>query len=182
MTEEKTIHTETITIPDGVSVSIQDENITVKGAKGEVSKQLSHPSLQLKVDGNNVIIQYSASAKRKTRALVGTFAAHIRNMIKGVSNEFTYTMKTVFSHFPIKTKVEGNEFLIENFLGERSPRRALILEGVKVTIQGDIVKVVGVDKEKVGQTMANIERASKVTRRDIRVFQDGVYLISKESA
>jgi len=81
--------------------------------------------------------------------------------------------------FPIKTSVEGNEFVIQNFLGERSPRKAKILENVKVETMGDNVTVSGIDKEKVGQTAANIERATKVKHRDIRVFQDGVYLISK---
>jgi large subunit ribosomal protein L6 len=179
MAEQTTI-TETVTIPDGITVSIDNDIITVKGEKGELSKHLSHPKITLKVSGTNINIEYAGSSKRKVRALAGTYKAHIKNMIKGVTNEFTYTMKTVFSHFPIKTKVEGNEFLIENFLGERSPRRALILDGVAVKVQGDEVKVTSIDKEKLGQTVANIERASKVTRRDIRVFQDGVYLIRKE--
>ena len=88
-------------------------------------------------------------------------------------------MKTVFSHFPIKTTVEGDEFIIHNFLGERSPRRAKILEGVNVDIKGENITVTGIDKEKVGQTVANIERATAVKNRDIRVFQDGVYRTSK---
>jgi large subunit ribosomal protein L6 len=100
-------------------------------------------------------------------------------MIKGVSQGFEYKMKTVFSHFPIKTSVEGNEFIIQNFLGERSARRAKILEGVTVEVNGEDVTVKGSDKECVGQTVANIERATKVKKRDVRVFQDGVYRISK---
>jgi len=176
---EKTTLTETIAIPDGINVTIDKDIIIVKGEKGELLKQLMHPKIQINVTNKEVKIEYPASSKRKVRALVGTYKAHIKNMIKGATEGFTYTMKTVFSHFPIKTKVEGNEFLIENFLGERSPRRALILDGVTVSVQGDEVKVTSADKEKLGQTVANIERASKVTRRDIRVFQDGVYLISK---
>jgi large subunit ribosomal protein L6 len=70
-------------------------------------------------------------------------------------------------------------FVIQNFLGERSPRKALILDGVTVKAKGDDVTVEGIDKEKVGQTVANIERATAVSRRDIRVFQDGIYLTSK---
>ncbi len=88
-------------------------------------------------------------------------------------------MKTVFAHFPIKTSVEGDAFIIQNFLGERSPRTAKILEGVTVEAKGENVTVSGIDKEKVGQTTANIERATKVKKRDIRVFQEGVYIISK---
>ena len=55
----------------------------------------------------------------------------------------------------------------------------MILEGVSVEIKGDEVIVKGIDKEKVGQTTANIERATAVKSRDVRVFQDGIYRISK---
>jgi len=50
---------------------------------------------------------------------------------------------------------------------------------VTVEAKGENVTVSGIDKEKVGQTAANIERATKVKKRDIRVFQDGVYIVSK---
>ena len=110
---------------------------------------------------------------------MGTFVAHINNMIEGLTEGFEYKMKTVFSHFPIKTSVDGDEFVIQNFLGERSPRKAKIIEGVTVEAKGDDVTVTGIDKETVGQTVANIERATKVKYRDVRVFQDGVYLVSK---
>ena len=100
-------------------------------------------------------------------------------MIKGVTEGFEYKMKTVFSHFPIKTSVDGNEFIIQNFLGERSARRAKILEGVSVEVNGEDVTVQGTNKESVGQTVANIERTTKVKKRDVRVFQDGVYRVSK---
>jgi large subunit ribosomal protein L6 len=88
-------------------------------------------------------------------------------------------MKTVFSHFPIKTIVEGNQLVIQNFLGERFPRRADILENVKIEVKGEILILTSIDKEKVGQTAANIERATKVKNRDIRVFQDGIYIVKR---
>jgi large subunit ribosomal protein L6 len=88
-------------------------------------------------------------------------------------------MKTVFSHFPIKNIVEGNHLVIQNFLGERAPRKADILPDVKVEVKAETITVSGVDKERVGQTAANIERATKVTNRDIRVFQDGIYIIKR---
>ncbi|MCK5112218.1 MAG: 50S ribosomal protein L6 [Thermoplasmatales archaeon] len=170
---------EEIEIPNGVEVSLEEKMTHVKGEKGSLSKMLSHPKIDLKVKNNIVEISCSKSPHRKEKALMGTFAAHIRNMIKGVTEGFEYKMKTVYAHFPIKTSVEGNEFVIQNFLGERSPRKAKILENVKVETMGDNVTVSGIDKDKVGQTVANIERATKVKHRDIRVFQDGVYLISK---
>lgn len=169
---------EQITIPEGVTATLENNVITIKGEKGELSRTFLHPKISIKINGNIIEI-HSKNVRRKEKALIGTYVAHINNMIKGVSQGFEYKMKTVFSHFPIKTAVEGNEFVIQNFLGERSARRAEILEGVTVEVKGEDVTVQGTDKEKVGQTVANIERTTKVKKRDIRVFQDGVYRISK---
>ena len=172
---------ETVNIPEGVEFSLKDDIVHVKGEKGVVSKSLSHPRITMNVKNNVVEIICKDSPNRKEKALIGTYKAHIKNMIKGVTEGFEYRMKTVYSHFPIKTSVEGNEFIIQNFLGERSSRRAKILENVTVEVKGEDVTISGVDKEKVGQTVANIERATRVKHRDIRVFQDGVYLIDKRS-
>ena len=169
---------EQITIPEGVTATLDKDVITIKGEKGELSRVFSHPKISVKVSGNVIEIN-SKNVRRKEKALIGTFVAHINNMIKGVNEGFEYKMKTVFSHFPIKTSVDGNEFIIQNFLGERSARRAKILDGVTVEVNGEDVTVQGFDKERVGQTVANIERATFVKKRDVRVFQDGVYRISK---
>jgi large subunit ribosomal protein L6 len=88
-------------------------------------------------------------------------------------------MKVVYSHFPIQLKAVSGELVINNFLGERKPRSAKILEGTKVEIGKDEVLVKGINKESVGQTMANIEQATRVRGFDIRVFQDGIYLVEK---
>jgi large subunit ribosomal protein L6 len=168
-----------IKIPDGVHITLDGKTVHVKGEKGTMEKILSHPKIDLAVSGNAVQISCSQSPHRKEKALIGTYKAHIRNMIKGVTLGYECTMKTVFSHFPIKTVVEGNHVLIQNFLGERCPRKAEILENVKVEVKGEFVTVTGIDKEKVGQTAANIERATKVKNRDIRVFQDGIYVIKR---
>ena len=167
-----------IVIPENVTVTLENNNLTVKGEKGEISRVFSHPLIDVKFQDKKITI-HSKKVRKKQKALIGTFEAHIKNMVKGVSKGFEYQMKTVFSHFPIKTAVEDEFFVIQNFLGERSPRKARILEGVTVESKGDDIKVSGIDKEKVGQTVANIERATSVKRRDIRVFQDGVYRISR---
>ena len=107
---------EQITIPEGVTASIDNDVLTIKGEKGEISRVFSYPRIDVSVKDKKVIIGCKLHRK-KEKALVGTFTAHINNMIKGVSDGFEYKMKTVFSHFPIKTTVEGNMFVISNFLG-----------------------------------------------------------------
>ena len=165
-----------VNIPDNVKVVIENNIINIKGEKGELKRFFSHPKIELKIN-NKILEIHGKDIRRKEKAIIGAISAHINNMIKGVSKGFEYKMKTVFSHFPIKTLVEKNQFIIQNFLGERSPRRVEILPGVTVEVKGEFVTLKGIDKEKVGQTVANIERATMVKNRDIRVFQDGVYLV-----
>jgi len=165
-----------VKIPDDVKITIENNNIVVKGEKGVLIRYFSHPKIELKIN-DKVLEIHGKNIRRKEKAILGAISAHINNMIKGVTKGYEYKMKTVFSHFPIKTIVDGNQFIIQNFLGERSPRRVEILQGVIVETKGEFVTIKGLDKEKVGQTVANIERATKVKNRDIRVFQDGVYLI-----
>jgi len=182
MTEEtkKLEITEKITIPDDLQFTLENNVITIKGEKGQLTKDFTHPQITLKANGRVIEIT-SKTARKKGKALVGTTTAHMKNMIKGTSKGFEYKMKTVFSHFPIKTSVDGNDFVIQNFLGERSARRAKILDGVNIEIKGEEITVRGVDKDKVGQTVANIERATLVKNRDVRVFQDGIYKIMKRA-
>jgi large subunit ribosomal protein L6 len=169
-----------VTVPQGVQVTIQgaSNKTTVKGPKGELSRSFRSRGVQMRVEGNAVIVE-KAMPRKKEKAAVGTFASHVQNMITGVTKGWTYHMKAVFNHFPIKMTAQGDTFLIENFLGERAPRKAAILPGVKVTVKGADVTVEGTDIQSVSQTAANIESATRIRNKDIRVFQDGVYITKK---
>jgi len=167
-----------IEIPEGVNINIENGVVSVEGPKGKLHRKLYHPKIEIKKEENKIIVR-AELPRRKEKALVGTFAGHIKNMIKGVTEGFTYKMKIVYSHFPIKASVKGNEFIIENFLGEKSPRKAKLFGNVKVTVKGSDVIIEGINREEVGQTAANIEAATKVRDKDVRVFQDGIYIVSK---
>jgi large subunit ribosomal protein L6 len=169
-----------IDLPDGVSASIVDGMLTVKGPKGEVSREFQSSRVVLLQDGAGLIVRVDLP-RRKEKAMAGTWNAHINNMVKGVTNGFSYTLRCFYSHFPMTMKVEGSVFVVNNYFGERVPRRADILSGVDVRVENktDVI-VSGIDKEAVGQTAANIERSTTVKNRDRRVFQDGIYRVAKE--
>lgn len=167
-----------IEIPEGVKIKIEGKEVKVSGTNGKLIRKFSHPSLSIKKDKNKIII-FCKLPKRKENALVGTWHSHILNMIIGVTKGFEYKMKIVYSHFPMKAIVKGNTFVIENFLGERVPRIANIVGQTKVTIKGSDIVLSGNNKEEVGQSAANIERTTKIKRFDPRVFQDGIYIVSK---
>ncbi|WBF06384.1 50S ribosomal protein L6 [Methanothermobacter thermautotrophicus] len=169
---------EEIPIPDGVDVTI-DGGVTVKGPKWELSRKFNHSEISMAVEDDKVVLEVKFP-KKKDKAMIGTVRAHISNMITGVTEGFRYRMKIVYAHFPMSVKVAGDKVVIENFLGERHPRTARIVGDTKVQVKGDEVEITGINKEHVGQTMANIEQATKIKGRDPRVFQDGIYLVSKE--
>ena len=170
--------TEEIDIPEGVDVTLGDD-VTIKGPQGEVSRKFTYPNISMKKENEKIILE-TRFPKKKDKSMIGTIHSHINNMIVGVTEGFTYHMKIVFAHFPMTVKVSGDKVSIENFLGERNPRKADIVGSAKVQVKGDEVTITGINKEDVGQTMANLEQATKIKGRDPRVFQDGIYLVSKE--
>ena len=165
-------------IPEGVNIRYENNILTVTGPKGELKREFVHPCVELKIEGSKVIIS-SKNERRKNKAVVGTWAAHIKNMIIGIQKGWKAKLKVVYSHFPIKISVEGNKVKISNFLGERNSRFAQIIDDTKVKIKGSEIIITGIDKEKVGQTAANIELTVKVKGFDRRVFQDGCHLVQK---
>lgn len=167
-----------VEIPENVRVEVMGNAVKVSGEKGTLERELFYPNVSIQVSNGKVIIRAEKSRK-KQRAIVGTFAAHIKNMIKGVSQGFEYRLKIVYSHFPITVKKEADKLLISNFLGEKHPREAKVYSDVEVQIKGSEIILRGINKEHVGQSAANIERATEIKGRDRRVFQDGIYIVEK---
>jgi large subunit ribosomal protein L6 len=170
---------ERVKVPEGVEFQVEEGVIRVKGPKGENAKRLSYPGIQIVRKGDEVVISTTTSRKR-IRSFVGTYASHVRNLIRGVTEGFEYKMKVVHAHFPMTVKTVGQEILVENYLGEKTPRKTSIVGRCSVKIHLPEVIITGVDKEEVGQTASNLERLTRVHRRDPRVFQDGIYLIEKD--
>jgi len=171
-----------IPVPDGVNANIDSNVLTVSKDGTSLSREFRHNRITIRQAEGGVEVHCDLP-RRKEKALAGTWAAHIRNMMAGVDTGFVYRLKAVYSHFPMTIKVEGNKMMITNLFGEKVPRVAPLPwspSEVKVEVQNKVdVTVSGADIEKVGQTAANIERACRIRRRDRRVFQDGIYITSK---
>jgi len=168
-----------VTIPSGVTASVDGNLVKVKGAKGEIFRKFVLHDIILEKKDDKIVVT-SPSTRKADKAKAGTIHAHIKNMVESTTNGVVYKMKIVYSHFPMNVKVQGDKFVIDNFLGEKSPRKAKILKNVTVEVKGQDVTLKGIDKEIVSQTAANIEQITKITKRDLRVFQDGIYIIEKD--
>lgn len=168
----------TVAIPAGVSIQMDGTVLKVKGPKGDLKRDMWYPGIEITV-GSEKVHFATESQKKAVTAMVGTLASHCTNMCVGVTKGYLYTMKVVYAHFPIQLKVQGDRLEIVNFIGEKYPRSARILPGTTVKVGTDEVTITGIDKEIVGSTAANIERATHIRDRDPRVFQDGIYIISR---
>jgi large subunit ribosomal protein L6 len=184
-----------ITLPDEVDCEIDHLDVTIVGPDGEVTRRLWYPDVTVFVqtvteevetdEGEaeerevEAVVIESETDNAKTNATIGTFESHVRNMVLGVTDGWEYRMEVLYSHFPMQVNVEGKEVVIENFLGERAARRTGIHGDTLVEVDGENIVLSGPNKEDVGQTAADIEQLTRVSGKDTRVFQDGVYITEK---
>jgi large subunit ribosomal protein L6 len=169
-----------VEIPEGVSVEVRGLSVVVRGPKGTLERDFSHArGVIVRVEDGKVIVE-SFFPKARQLALVGSIAAHIRNMILGVTRGFRYKLKVVYVHYPISVKVEKNRVIISNFLGEKQVRVVEIPPGVKVTVSGQDVIIEGIDKELISHVATRIEEVTRVKDKDRRKFMDGIYIYASE--
>jgi len=165
-------------IPEDVTAEVDHLDLTIEGPEGSVTRRMWYPDVSVSVEDGHVVIE-SDEDDAKTTATMGTFESHVENAFDGVTEGWEYRMQVHYSHFPMQVNVEGDEVVIENFLGERAPRRTAIRGDTEVEVDGEDVVLRGPDKEDVGQTAGAIEQLTRVTNKDTRVFQDGVYIVEK---
>ena len=167
-------------IPEDVTAETDHLDLSVEGPNGSVTRRLWYPDVSVTVDDGSVVIE-SDEDDAQTMSTLGTFESHVENMFHGVTEGWEYELEVFYSHFPMQVTVENDEVVIENFLGEQAPRRTEVHGDTEVDVDEEAVTVRGPDIEAVGQTAADIEQLTRVKDKDIRVFQDGVYITAKPS-
>lgn len=174
----RTKMSEKVEIPSGITCTIHNHSLTCKKGDKTIVKNVNLPRVTVSVNGNEIIISSHAGAKKENN-IIKSYVAHIKNIFSGLNKDFTYVLEAVNVHFPMTLKLEKNNLLINNFLGEKKPRIAQIHPNVKAEIKGQKVILTSHDKEAAGETVSCIERTTKVRKKDRRVFQDGIYLVER---
>lgn len=168
-----------VEIPEKVTVNIDNGLFKVKGPKGEVSRRFVFPKIQITVEGKNIVFFAKKPTKREKAAIFST-EAHLKNMFKGVTEGCIYKLKICSGHFPMKVSYKGNVLEVKNYMGETVPKKLIIKPGVELKIQEPEIIVSGVDKELTSQVAASIEQMTRRANFDRRIFQDGIYITSKD--
>ena len=169
---------ESVELPEGISATMQDNVITIKGPKGEIMRRMNSTRLNVNIEDKKITISITKGTKRD-KTIMYTLVAHLTNMVKGVQKPWTYALKVCASHFPMSVAVSGSEFTVKNLFGEKVPRKMKIKEGVTVKVSGQNITVECIDIELAGQTAGAIEGLTRISGRDKRVFQDGIYITEK---
>ncbi len=179
--KERKLIMEEIELPEGVSAGVDSNLVKIKGPKGAIERRFLHSNVRIHLDGMKLRLDAKKNTKREKK-VIGSFKAHIKNMINGVLEPHYYTMKICSGHFPMTVSVVKNELVIKNFFGERTPRKIALSPNVKVNVDGEILRIESVDKELAGHTAGSIEELCKRNRKsfDKRIFQDGIYITNKD--
>uniref|UniRef100_A0A0G4GBE2 Large ribosomal subunit protein uL6 alpha-beta domain-containing protein n=1 Tax=Chromera velia CCMP2878 TaxID=1169474 RepID=A0A0G4GBE2_9ALVE len=173
-------NSESMKIPDGVTVDIKSRVVTVKGKYGTLTRNFRHMPVDIKKKDDQIVVELWFAGGKQI-AVIRTVLSHMKNMIIGVTKKFQYKMRLVYAHFPINVNIikGGGCIEIRNFLGEKRVRAVDMLEGVKIdksnSVKDELI-LEGPDIENVSRSAALIHGATLVRKKDIRKFLDGVYV------
>ncbi|MFH1682389.1 MAG: 50S ribosomal protein L6 [Candidatus Woesearchaeota archaeon] len=173
----KTDLREEIELPEQTTVQLGKE-IKIVGPKGEVQKKLVFPNINVSLEDNKIVLEAKNGTKREKKIL-NAFQSHLKNMVRGVNEKHVYRLKICSGHFPMNVSLSGKQLIVKNFLGESVPRKLEIRPDVEVKIEGDQIIVSSNSKESAGQVAGGIEQLTRIRNKDVRIFQDGCYMIHK---
>jgi large subunit ribosomal protein L6 len=145
-----------ITIPAGTEVKLTGSTLSVKGPKGELVRSFPG-TVSININGSEITLSPSNENDKKERALWGTYASHVKNMVIGVNAG--YTKKLILEGVGFKSDVAGK--VLNLALGFSHPVKVDISEGLTVTAEKNVVTVTGIDKELVGLWTANVRALKK---------------------
>lgn len=144
-----------IVIPEKTEVKISGSLVTVKGPLGEISKTF-RPLIEMTLDGKTISMKPKVS-NNETKAMLGTYVAHVKNMLSGVNTPFE--RKLIIEGIGYKADAKGDEVVMA--LGFSHPVKIKIPKGLKVLTEKGLITISGSDKELVGQFAAMVRAQKK---------------------
>jgi large subunit ribosomal protein L6 len=143
-----------VVIPTNVTVTLENGVLTVKGPKGTLTKEMKKDVL-FNFEGNTVTL--APGKTESAKALWGTYAAHIRNMITGVTEGYTKILE--IEGVGYRAEVKGKDISMN--LGFSHPVIIAIPEGITAEVVKSVITLTGFDKDALGQFAANVRKVKK---------------------
>lgn len=139
-----------IMIPQGVVVTLTPTSVKVKGPQGELDLMI-RPDVKIEQAEGTLSVS-AAKVNKKTKALPGTYVAHLKNMINGVTKKFE--KKLLLEGVGYKSEVRGKNLVLA--LGFSHPVEVTVPECLTVTAEKNVISIQGISKELVGQFAAKV--------------------------
>lgn len=147
---------QTIEIPQGVTVELKDGEVKVKGPKGELKRKL-HELVNVNIENNIVTVDVAKKEDKKERALWGTFASHIKNMVVGVTDGFKKQLEV--NGVGYRVAMQGKDLKLE--VGYSHPVIYNVADGVQASVEKNLITLESADKELVGRVASEIRAIRK---------------------
>ncbi|MGA0208462.1 MAG: 50S ribosomal protein L6 [Candidatus Nanopelagicales bacterium] len=145
-----------IPVPSGVTATIQGQSVTIAGPKGTLSLVVAEPIIVKEEDGSLVVSRPNDEAQAK--ALHGLTRTLVSNMVTGVTEGYTKTLELVGTGYRVTAKGQDLEFA----LGFSHPITVKAPDGISFAVENpNKFSVLGIDKQLVGETAANIRKLRK---------------------
>ena len=144
-----------IAIPEKTEVNLNSGVLTVKGPLGTLTRKFN-PEINITI-GEKEITLNPVKETIESRALWGTYASHIMNMVSGVNTAFA--KKLILEGVGFKSEVKGDSLVLA--LGFSHPVNVKIPEGLKLTAEKNVITVSGIDKDMVGEFAASLRAMKK---------------------
>ncbi|MEE8324877.1 MAG: 50S ribosomal protein L6 [Candidatus Humimicrobiaceae bacterium] len=143
-----------VVVPDGVEIKIEKNNIFVKGKLGELNQEYDGKAVKIDREEDNVIIR-PLSTSKEVRSKYGLYRSLLNNMVLGVSEGFSKTLKIVGVGY--RTSIKGSD--LEILVGYSNPVVFKKPEGITFEVPDNTTIIVsGINKQIVGETAANIRK------------------------
>ncbi len=163
-----------VVIPSGVTVTLENGVLTVKGAKATLTREVK-PDVNITIEGSEVILAPGDTPEAK--ALWGTYAAHLRNMITGVTEGFTKVLE--IEGVGYRAEVKGKEIVLN--VGFSHQVMLEIPEGISAEVVKNVITLTGPDKDALGQFAANVRKVKKPEPyKGKGIRYQGEYIIRKQ--
>lgn len=143
-----------VAIPAGVTVTLENGVLTVKGPKATLSREVKK-DVDIKIDGDSVTL--TPGKTDAAAALWGTYAAHLRNMLKGVTEGYTRVLE--IEGVGYRAEVKGSEIVLN--MGFSHPVPLAIPVGITAEVQKNVITLTGADKDALGQFAANVRKVKE---------------------
>ncbi len=163
-------------LPTGVTVTLVDHVVTVKGPKGELTLPVKDDVVEIKIE-NNVVTMLPGVDKPEAKALWGTYASIVRSMVAGVTEGFE--KKLEIEGVGYRAEAQGQKLTVS--VGFSHPVIIEVPEGITAIVEKNVITISGIDKHAVGQFAANVRRVKEPEPyKGKGIRYQGEYIIRKQ--